>query len=462
MPKVKKDHANSAAPTQAALLDAPQDSASQEQATEKPSKGQLLTLPEYKAMSLWQALRTMTEEDWADKMLYINRVQPFTINKTTREKYGSLDKGKFVGYTEDMFRSRFGGGRFHIWLKRGKDTCCEATPQWDGDVKLLVDEELKVPIQQTSTNGQPGEETSKVVKMFLDERRREREEAGDSDSAEVLDSAIELLSKASEKAIDIAAQGKSGGGIAELTAAMKSMHEMISPRDQLSSKDVMEIMLKMADKFTRPTATNPDKPADPVTQLEAMLNVMDRLKERIEPQSAGGKDDWKGQLVTVGLQLVTNLPAIMQQQRQAQMEQFQMMLAARTIQQGPMQPLQGIPGAPAPATPQGAPHSQAAPSAGFPAPSDPLTDLRRNVVRMFKEGDEGHFVARMIQVWNQQFYSVLSQTPKDQIIAFVGQDEILKEMADSPDLDNFVDEMVQYFQDEANPKSAPEPEATVN
>jgi hypothetical protein len=467
MPRIKKQEPQGAAPAAESTLPlATTTTEAHQQPSERKElakEGALLTLQDYKGMSLWQALQRMTEEDWSDKMLYINRVQPFTVNKTSGEKYGSLDKGKFVGWTEEMFRSRFGGGRFHLWLKRGRDTCAEATPQWDGDIKLLVDEELKARLLPAA-GAQPaaGEETAKVVKMFLDEQRRQREEAGDDDGVEVLDNAIELMSKASEKAIEIAAGGRGNGGIAELTTAMKTMHDMIKPSEQISLKDLMEFGLKVADKLTKPSAgQNPEKPHNPIDEMRNMMALMRELREESGGVAAApSRDDWKMQLVAAGMQLIQNLPAIMQQQRQSQLEQFQMMLAGRALH-GQV----GMPGMPAMAPgPVGTPSGPAAaPAAAFAGPAagvaarDPLTEIKQNVVRMFKEGDEGTFAARMIQVVNPMLYKALSTAPKDDIMKFIAQDEVLREIADSPDLPQFLKEMVQYFEEEAKPQTEAQP-----
>jgi len=415
--------------------------------------GALLTKSEFQKMSLWQAIERMTQDDWADKVMYIYRTAPHTINKTSREKYGALDKGDFYKASQEDFQERFGGGRFHFILNRGRETWGEARVTWPGAPRLLVDEELKVPsLVQPEAKGSDGENTARVVKLFLEDQKARREEAGDESGAEALDRAIELMSKGADKAIEIAGSGKgNGGSLIEMTTALKTMHEIAAPRDSLTSKDLMDFGLKIASMF-KPAAGAPEAAhpvRNPMAEMKDMMVLMRELKAEAGVQDMQpAQADFKVVALQALMEGIKNLPAILQENRLAQMQQIQMLVGQNR-------------GGPAPQGPQFPPANQPPQYAAQPQPqagaADAFDSIKRNVVRMFKEGDGGDFVARMIQVINPTLYSALSISPEADILKFINDDAILREIAGAEELPQFVKEMLEFFAEEKKPQPEPEP-----
>ena len=391
---------------------------------------------EYRKLGLWRAIQKMTDDDWSDKMLYVGRVVPYTVNRTTGQNYGSLHKGAFPKYTKAMFEELLGGGRFHFRLNSGKGSVCEAIETFDGNLKLLENEALK----EAPPVAPPAAPTADIAGMFrsfigyLEKEREQKERAGDQSNAQALAGAIGIIETAAKKSLEWREDALKNSSNQPSLTELIELSDKLRPKDQMSPMDWMNFALKLSDNKKNPEP--PPAPVDPVEQLKKTVNTLRQMQA--DPLFAGagisGKPDWRESLVLLLSKAIDNLPILWQQWRESQIQQFNMLMALKAVgtnvHPGPV------------ATPQPAPVAGPIPSATV---GDPFEAIKIKIVRMFKENDAGDFVARVIQLDSPMMYEVISKSSKEQIAKFIQEDPVLREISQAEDFGSFIDDLISFF-----------------
>ncbi len=439
-----------------------------------------LTLADYHALSIFEAMEKMTEEDWSDKMLYIVRSMPYTVNKgEPTKKHGSIHKGGFPGMTKEEISDAFGGYKFHLWLKMGKATLCEGWHEVDADPKLLPTEQLVTPSetrQPAEAAASAGEASmAKVIQLLLEERKSKAEQVGDTQTANAMQKAIELVASGAQQAQAIIAKAGQAPTLNEQFDMAQKIMALAAPKEDSVSK---ALMLKLIDRaFAAPPTAGTT--ANPLDQIGSTMDLIDKLEEKFGGSTRGGSD-WRGLLAQAAFKLMEHLPTL-----------------ARAIQQRPVYVVNPTryPGAGAPqAIPGYVPPPEASPTpdtrpltpeqtfGGPPQPLDappaltpdtppptpalelaPIDQIQSRLVRMFYKGKGGDLAASFIEDAAPSLYERLKGKTVEELFLSLNVYPILAPLAGEPGIKEWLKELAEYIaEEEAETEEAPAPVGAVN
>lgn len=430
------------------------------EAEPQPANPPRLKLEDYRGMSIWQAMERMTDDDWSDKMLYLYRVQPWTVNKHTKQKIGALHKGGFPGISKQEIERTFGGGRFRLYLKMGKSTLCDAYAEIDGKPRLTADEELMVP-DAPEQNGRAVTDPNLAAVLNLlhetmEEKRDQAAAAGDKDSATAFNKSLELMATASTRANQLVAEAGKGTSLADTVATLKTLLEMAAPK---GSDFTNKLMLTLLDRVVG----QPAQAANPATQFKEMLESLRSFKELFpEPESPVG-GNWKEMAVNAIPQVLKHLAEMVREQARrpvilypAGPNRYVPQAAAPggtagafpAGLQGPVFVSPSSDGEPGTATgiPQ-APVESSAPNPQPPAPSPdspiaPIDEIKRRLVMMYYRGEPGDVAATFVEYAAPEMYKWLEGQTVETLTPLVQKDTILGILAREEGLSEWLKELV--------------------
>jgi hypothetical protein len=430
-------------------------------ATPSQSPQARLVVSDYQKMSIWQAFERMTQDDWSDKMVYIVRSFPFTVNIHTGLKYGSIFKGGYPGITEEQIQDNFGGGKFRLWLNMGKMTMCNAhAGPYPGKPKLLPDEDLMLTQHDGEEAAAPAADAgNEMLLKILDRLLNEREAAqatGDTKSADSIGRALDIVTNAAKRANDMVADSNKPQTLESQVATFTAIKNLIEPKDKDESLTKLLITKLLDRAFATPAASA--TAANPVDQLNATMDLVEKLQERFGEGPRGGSD-WKSLLIQA-------IPAVVE--HLAQM--------AKTIQSRPIvvnmpRNFRPGPGAPPPGPamiPVDALPFNPADMGGAPQPLDegeipsptpdtrnpapayelaPLDHIKRRLVAMFYRGKPGDLCASFIEDAAPALYEHLKGQSAETLLPFMQTDPILSEIAGQPGIKEWLEELVTFVKD---------------
>lgn len=425
--------------------------------------------PNPDAMSVWEFMQLLTEDQWNEYLGYLYRVTP---------KRAPTDNPKYLicfttPLTVEEIKRRYGGKKYTLLFNRRVGSRqkqiyktqfdIEAEPIWqDGE------DPLDPPKPSAAAAAQEG--TAQLYGLFekllgdvLKQRDQASQEGRGFNVGEAFKEALATQRNSAEQAIAfVREQSKSEGSgmVGMLTTLVEKLLE----------KKESPLESKLLDKLLeRAFGEGQQKEAgDPLEQIERVLNIADRLK-------GGGRrggTDW-AEVVVKGLdalpQLLSGAKELIQSAASARGIQAPPpgMAGARPTATAPVAVLPAA--APPPAKPNGA-----APPAQ-PAEPGALTEemasivIQNRVKQMLVEklfaGEAGDAAAEVADAMHRPFAEHLALVLKTDPTQLAG-DEILKRATTHPNCMEFAKEFCAYFEEEgaepAAPAAAPTPGTAVN
>lgn len=370
----------------------------------------------------------------------------------------------FEPVTLSYFKEKYGGGKFKCVLQENskfKTTHIfdiEGTPKYD----------LSREAPQASAHAGNGRGDNDIVREFVTVLRDELQRSREANSAPnpATDEAISLLSKASEKAMDIVAGRANAQGngnpldmLTQLTAVIKNLMP--------AQNGIGDVIVKaLVDKMLTPP--------DPMAQLTTFLSLFEKLDAlRGGGGEAGRPKDWRAMLaegvVQKGPELLKELRATVEVNRDAAKERR---AAAETIERvehirrappGTAVPPPPAPAAAAPATgPLNTVPIDRTPSNGTPpvVQSEPAAEgmsqtesdavanfMERRIVEMVEDERDPEDVVDFIEEIDPTMNNMLAQFSAEMVTTFLAGRPIIGKATQHPSWNEFLAKAQEYIRE---------------
>jgi hypothetical protein len=442
----------------------------------------------------WEYLQALTPEQWKEHIVYLTRDNP----KTSINGIGGYLAKLTQPFDVDDIKTAYGGYEFSYILKEGRDICkrcrnasghfrIEAPPKFDSQREIAG---------VAPANGHAAG-TENLLQQFVgvlrDELARSRE--SNNGSSPATDKAIEMLSSASEKAMEIVRaqvpSAKSGSSdMREMLGLMRDMGLVGAPQH---SKTLIEQILELIQMpVIGPQILELFKPKNPLDELMKFKG----LKELLDGLGGdgGGRGDWKTALVDRGIPAVQDLVGALADNRKAAIEtarearmraeanaraaqSVQTIEAQRAQRPQPANARTTVATAPAgqaaaPPTPAGAAGpfrvvpingdgAAAAPDVAMPVPETTasadefLKGVKIRFVELLAAGEDTGFIVDFLDAARPDFVEMLLKYSPAQITNFFSMDPIVKHAVENPRWSQFLQEARAYLE-EANTELEPE------
>ncbi|HEV2418929.1 MAG TPA: hypothetical protein VGX94_14125 [Terriglobia bacterium] len=367
-------------------------------------------------MSIWQAMARMTSDDWADKELFVYRLTPRTVNRETGD-HNYIEK-RVEPIDENTIKAMFGGGTFQLILNANtprRRTVYKATAKIAGKPIFLKDE-VTVTKEDPAENPSPAPAGASVEDMIKFARAmKEMGPSEKSDTAQdAMVAALNLVAQGAQKGMEItAAQAqKSGMSVDKLFELALQMREKQDP----TMKALVEAMLQRLI----------NSPESKAPSLKEKLEELKLIQEQIGAN--GGKSDsgWSF-IAQAAAKAAESLPQLIQAIRErnapmivrAQPQMAPAMLPPGPRIQPPFQPqtVQAI---------------------------DPVVLVKAKVIRSFVDGDNGQFVAWMLEKEAPPIFQSLKGKTVNEVKTYLSADAALREMIGQEGLEEFIGEILEY------------------
>jgi hypothetical protein len=230
-------------------------------------------------LDVWSYMAQLTPKEWESHIVYLTREEP----KVSINGSGGYLRKFVQAFDMDDIKRTYGGYRFSYIMKRDNqliysgDFKVEAPPLYDRERENVPG---AAPATRADSNGDLLKE---FVSVLRDELARSREANGNSSSA---DAAIDMVSKASERAMEIVKSQVPAG---------------TDPSDQLGK---LVGTLKNLGLFPQPAAAAGNSLLETITVLERIgvfqkpktmleqIAELNALKEFMGGEGGGGKTTW--------------------------------------------------------------------------------------------------------------------------------------------------------------------------
>jgi len=404
----------------------------------------------------WTYMHTLTPEEWKDHIVYLTREQP---------KYNIAAGGggyltKFVQpFDLEDVKQLYGGYEFSYIMNKGRKIV------YSGNFRIEAPPRID-PQRESVPAGDQSNIAQQFISMLREELGRMRESlANGGDDAGAGEKAIEMLSKASDKAMDVilkqvpdAGKGNAGGGDQGIIATIKILKEL-------------------------GLIGQPQPAIDPMKQLEMMLSIFSKIDEiRGNGGGGGGRRSshwWDSSLAEKAVDAIPGLLDTFKETREANMRiASDRARASDNLRAIGRQPAAPAPGAQPAATAQPAtaeirsssglhtvplergdvgayavPDTQ--PDAAVPETvivetidrNTPAFDnfLKQGIVEAIYRGDHGEPIVDFLDVAKPGFSNVLVQYAPEQLTAFFGRDPILQAAVKHPNWLVVLEEARKYI-----------------
>ena len=256
----------------------------------------------------WTYMRSLTPEDWKDHIVYLTRERPKThMNGVVG---GYLTK-IIEPFELDDIKDAYGGYEFSYIMKRGRDAIyngrftVEAPPKLDGQRESAA---------AAGENGGGNALVQQFVNMLREELERSRGAAGGDQTTT---KAVEMLSKASEKAMDMIKQQ-----VPEASNPTMQLKELLTVAKDLGvfpgaggggANNILETI-----KVLRELGIIGQAAMDPMKNLDSMLSIFTKIDE-IRGSNGGRRRDWKETAIEKGLEYLPQVLDTFRETREANM-----------------------------------------------------------------------------------------------------------------------------------------------
>lgn len=395
--------------------------------------------PNPAAMSVWDFMQELSEEQWTEYVGYLYRVQP-RKQPTDRPAYIAVVSAPIT--LEDVKRL-YGGQKFTIHFNRriGKRQKGIYTVQFDIEAEAIPQdgEIFEKPLapgraSQAATGGTDAtvlEGLTNLISNLVAQNAEAQRTGQPFDSTAAITEALKIQSQGATAAIEMMKNKEGSGG----------------KEDQTILKMVLPILLERAFKPPQENST--------VDQIRAVLELTNELRPR-GGGSSGPENAWVALAQGVGPRLdpilekiasiVQNWAVISMSKNPAAMAQIQKAVAPAAASAA---------AAPANASPGAAPAAEA-PAGAQPTPEQiqkynrsVITDqIKKAIVQMLFDGGSGDLAAEVAEKMDPEFaVEFAGILQKD--IASLTADPILAPAVTAPRLAEFVSEYLSFFAQEA-------------
>ena len=433
--------------------------------------------PEEKSpMWYWDLLQEVPKDKWGNTF----DVMGFRLDPQAGRQAGA--KGflfqVFEPITPLWIKQNYGGGKFRCILQRNSkffkshEFDVEGPPKYD-----LSREAPNVPA--TAAGG--GDSTA-LLQQFVTVLREELQHSREANATPnpATEEAIGLLSRASEKAMDIVANRASAGTPGSSTQQLSELVGIVKgllPAQSNGDGGLMALLAPLVPELLKKFLT----PSDPLAELAKLKNVMELL-DGIRGgvgESSGKAKDWRAMLaegvIQKGPEFLRELRDIVAENRETAKEKrtaAEAIERVETIRRGhvPAAPA-ATPAAAAPATvPQGplrtvpidrsAPAdagtpTQAAPAAAPPAAagmsateSDAVANfMQRRIVEMVNEERDAEDVVDFIEEIDPTMNDLLAQFTAEMVTTFLADKPIIGDATRNPRWNVFLTDAQRYIKE---------------
>jgi hypothetical protein len=389
---------------------------------------------DYENLSIFEAMKRMTLDDWSDKLLYVYRTRPMSVNKITGN-HNYIDKlGESID--EEWLKQTYGGGTFKLILNGANPTRNLATgyAKIPGDPILRTDETLVTPQEKENGakvgQGSSADDVLKILGAAKDLVGKERPQ--DDPTGKALTQALDLVATGAKKGMEISALEASNKSM-----SIEKIFELaLQAREPKEDPMLKSLILPVLRRALEPPAAPKEKTLKEwLEELEALEELLGTRGRRSNPP-----DSLWSVLATAASKLAEAAPDLIRAVRGGMAPQFR---APQPVvaQYGPQPPtLPPAFGGMPPAAP-GHPANQA-------PPIDPLLITKTKIVRLFVDDDNGAIAGGILRLEAPQIFQSLKGKTLDEVKNFLGTDPILKELLGQEGVDEFVGQVLDYVNDE--------------
>ena len=419
----------------------------------------------------WTYMQSLTPEEWKEHIVYLTRERPKTHMNGVVGGY----LAKIVEpFDQDDIKTAYGGYEFSYIMKRGRDAV------YSGRFTVEAEPRLDKGREVTTANGDgtPAGFANQFISVLREELERSR--ASGSDPANT--KTIEMLSKASDKAMDMIKQQ-----VPETSSPSSTLKDLVTVAKDLgifpaagggdsSIIKTIEALQKLG-LIGQPTAV-----ADPMKQLETMLSIFTKIDE-IRGSGGSRRGNWKDSLVDKGLELVPQVLDTFRETREANLRIASDRVRAAEHLRAVQNP-SAIPPRPSVMTPRG---GTATPEpvvtvnsglrtvpldrAGEPGATAPtevsapaeitfetidrnstayVNLVKQTIVEMINRGSHGEQIVDYLDGAQPGFSNTLIAYQPDQLTAYFALDPILRTVAQHPNWPEVLDEARKYILEAEN------------
>lgn len=431
--------------------------------TEPPEK------EEKSPMWFWEMLQSLPRDQWGNVYSVMAWREEPKVPGVPGAK-GFLFEA-FEPVTLSYFKEKYGGGKFKAVLQ--KNSRFQTTHIFDIEGAPKYDLSREAPHAHPA--GTPNGDNA-LLKDFVGVLREELQRSREANSAPnpATDEAIGLLSRASEKAMDIVA-GRANGG-ANSTAQLADLVNIVKGIMPAQSGGGIEATLLKAlvDKLLTPV--------DPLAQITTFLSIFEKMDALRGGGDGGGRaKDWRAMLAEGAVQkapeILKEVREIVQENRHTAVERRQAAEAIREVEQirrgAPVTPASVPAPQPAPAAVPSGPlrtvplergdgnnGSHAAPAVVTPVDTPPAAEgmshaesdavanfMERRIVEMVEDERDAEDVVDFIEEIDPTMNNMLAQFSADMVTTFLAGRPIIGKATKHPRWPEFLDAAQKYIRE---------------
>jgi len=444
--------------------------------------GEPIEKEEKSPMWFWDMLQQIPREQWGNVYSVMAWREEPKVPGVPGAK-GFLFEA-FEPITLSYFKERYGGGKFKAVLQ--KNSKFQTTHIFDVEGQPKYDLSREAPHPHAAAAN--GDANSGLLKDFVGVLRDELARSRESNSAPnpATDEAISLLSKASEKAMDIVANRANAGAPSSSTAQLSELVTIVKgllpTQPAQSDGGLMALLAPVIPELLKKLMT----PADPLAELAKLKSVMELLDGI---RGGGGESkakDWRGLLaegvVQKAPEILKEVREIVQENRETAHERRAAAEAIREVEQlrrgqpaapgaptaaapspvltgadktvMPQGPLRTVPldrtPRQQPITPEVMPSAAAPPAApGMAAnESDAVANfMMRRIVEMVNDERDAEDVVDFIEEVDPSMNDLLAQFSPEMVTTFLAARPIIGEATQHPKWNSFLVQAQRYIKE---------------
>ena len=406
--------------------------------------------------TFWDKLSLIPKHAQHELLLYLYRLEPRTYNKQGDPSYQSKYS---LPLTLEQVQEDFGGGRYEIYLKRGRRTLA-------GKYIFSISGQARFKEGQTDATGKPltsaapvasesrGSELSEALKAIVPLLKNDN-------GQRAADASIEVMKTGMTTALGM--QRDAAGAPNELLT--KLVDRALSQPQGPDAITLLEKFISIGKSLTpQPVAQNPNP--NNLEAMDSQFGIVEKLtgKTMTELLSGDGRpaklDPWAG-VVTA---LVSVAPTLLREFRVMKFEQMQWQahLASKGISVNPTPPNLPADVQPPPSPNQPPPSRADTTVSAGSREEQVIAGVVNTIITYFKGGWDGYACASAIAVNFKEALPFLAPflSSRPQVDAFIAQTPALASLATelrSPEHETWPD-FVDHFFWTLNPDQAPEDE----
>lgn len=408
----------------------------------------------------WTYMLSLSQEEWKNHIVYLTRENPKTsINGIG----GYLTKLQQPFDIEDI-KLAYGGYEFSYIMKRGNDLAYSGRFRVEAPPKYDPSRESGAAPQAAPANGNSLGGNADFQKEFISVLREELQRSRESNQGTGSEHVIEMLTKASERAMEIVT--KQAPGAADPTAQLSALLAMAEKLANLRSPATGGALGGFGEIVT--LLTNLGVISKPKTLAEQIADA--KALQELVSGGGGEAKDWKAaavQAVTSHLPEILDTfkaPAVAAQAR-AQEANTRLRTAEtlRTVPLDRSQPqAQTAAAAPSVRVDGGLnlePREAAAAASPVAPAATPISQeqydqgMKVQIVNMMRYGATGSAIAAFLEDVKPELAKDLATYPDQSITTYFSQDPILKFMVEDPRWPEVLADAREYLTEEEAPVS---------